>query len=290
MGLEYVVTDDHPSSTRHGGFLMALIGSTCRSASLILQRAGLAPFRSILPASDFDQAARQGGCAPKRKRPLIPEVVSWLMMLVALETTSMTQGLCRAWGLVRSMASTTNREPVSEEAFSQARHALSLRFWRFLWHGLQSRYQQRFGSTMRWKGIFRLLAIDGSEVLLPKISALSRFFGRPKGARGEGRRPQARLVALCSVLTGFCLAFKFMPLRFAEHTGLRHLIRRLQRNDLLLLDRGFFSLPGPFVDPPTKSTLPDACFQPGSRIRPANAAAGPQPMDGPLLSHACHPA
>ncbi len=233
---------------------MALIGSTCRSASLILQRAGLAPFRSILPASDFDQAARQGGCAPKRKRPLIPEVVSWLMMLVALETTSMTQGLRRAWGLVRSMASTTNREPVSEEAFSQARHALSLRFWRFLWHGLQSRYQQRFGSTMRWKGIFRLLAIDGT------------------------------------VLTGFCLAFKFMPLRFAEHTGLRHLIRRLQRNDLLLLDRGFFSLRGPVVDPPTKSTLPDACFQPGSRIRPANTAAGLQPMDGPLLSHACHPA
>lgn len=230
---------------------MQLIGSARRPASLILQQAGLAPFRSILSADEFDHAAQQTGCGPKRKRPLIPEVVSWLMMLVALETTSMTQGLCRAWGLVRTLVPAGDSNPVSEEAFSQARTELTLRFWHNLWDRLQSRYQQRFDSTLRWKGTFRLLAVDGSEVLLPKVAAPGSFFGRPKGARGEGRRPQARLVALCSVLTGFCLAFKFMPLRFAEHTGLRHLIRHLQRNDLLLLDRGFFSLPCHLHHPPT---------------------------------------
>lgn len=252
---------------------MQLIGSTPRSASLILQRNGLAPFRSVLPTDEFDHAARLAGCGPKRKRQLVPEVVSWLMMLVALETTSMTQGLCRAWGLVRSLVPAGDGDPVSEEAFSQARAELPLRFWRTLWCRLQSRYQQRFDSAMRWKGTFRLLAVDGSEVLLPKVAALGRFFGRPKGPRGEGHRPQARLVALCSVFTGFCLAFKLIPLRFAEHTGLRHLIRHLQRNDLLLLDRGFFSLRRHLVHPPTQSTLPDASLQPDGRLCPAKPNA-----------------
>jgi len=252
---------------------MQLIGSTHRSASAILQHDGLAPFRSILAPEEFDRTARQAGCGPKRKRPLIPEVVSWLMMLVALETTSMTQGLHRAWGLVSSLIPTGYTGQVTEEAFSQARAGLTLRFWRALWHRLQSRYQQRFDSTMRWKGTFRLLAVDGSEVLLPKVAALSEFFGRPKGARGEGHYPQARLVALCSVFTGFCLAFKFIPLRFAEHTALRHLIRHLRKNDLLLLDRGFFSLRRHLVHPSTESTFPDAGLKPSSRFRPAEPKA-----------------
>jgi hypothetical protein len=253
---------------------MQIIGSTRRSASLLLQQAGLAPFRTILSPVEFERASRQAGCEPKRKRPLIPEVVSWLMMLVALETTSMTQGLCRAWGLVRSVVPTGEGAPVSEEAFSQARAELSLRFWRTLWHRLQTRYQQRFDSAMRWKGVFRLLAVDGAEVMLPKAPSLDRFFGRPKGAKGEGRRPQARLVALCSLLTGFCLDFKCMPLRFAEHIGLRHLIRHLQKNDLLLLDRGFFSLPRAVVYPQTQSTLLDASLEANGQLRQADAKAG----------------
>jgi len=252
---------------------MQLIGSTRRSASLILQQAGLAPFRSILSPDEFERAAHQAGCGPKRKRPLIPEVVSWLMMLVALETTSMTQGLCRAWGLVRSLVPTGDGSLVSEEAFSQARAGLSLQFWRTLWRRLRARYQQCFDSAMRWKGTFRLLAVDGSEVLLPKVAALSAFFGRPKGARGEGRHPQARLVALCSVFTGFCLAFKFIPLHFAEHTALRHLIRHLRKNDLLLLDRGFFPLRRHLVHLSTEGALPDANLQPGSQLRPAEPKA-----------------
>ncbi len=252
---------------------MQLIGSTRRSATLILQRCGLAPFRGILSSDDFDRAASRTGCGPKRKRPLIPEVVSWLMMLVALDTTSMTQGLCRAWGLVRPLVPTGDRDAVSEEAFTQARAGLSLRFWNTLWDRLAARYQQRFDSAMRWKGTFRLLAVDGSEAPLPKSEHLDRFFGRPQTAKGEAHRPQARIVALCSVLTGFCLAFKFMPLRFAEHTGLRHLIRHLQKNDLLLLDRGFFSLPRAVVHPPTQGALLDANIEANGWLRSSESEA-----------------
>ena len=93
---------------------------------------------------------------------------------------------------------------------------------------------------MRWKGRFRALAGDGSEVRLPKVPALASFFGCPKNGKRKSRQPQGRLVAFCSVFTGFCTAFKFAPLRFSEHTALRHLAPTLQSDDLLVLGRGFF--------------------------------------------------
>jgi hypothetical protein len=153
------------------------------------------------------------------------------MMFVGLHTESMTQGLIRAWDWVRAACSRLPANGVSEEAFCQARGQLPLRFWRSLWDRLQGRYQRRFAPALLWKGIFRVLAGDGSEVQLPLIPALVAFFGCPKGGKGESRRPQGRLVAFCSVFTGFCVAFKFVPLRFSEHTVLRHLIRLLNIND-----------------------------------------------------------
>jgi hypothetical protein len=245
---------------------MMSIGSTRSHAVDILHRQGVTPFRAILSSGEFATVARQTGCGPRRKRPLIPEVVGWLMMFVALQTTSMTQGLCQAWGLVRSLCPHLGLNCVSEEAFAQARGQLRLRFWRTLFGRLGQRFEQRFDAAMRWKGL-RVLAADGTHVGLPVVPVLAQHFGRPKGSAGESRQPQGRLVALCSVFTGFCLGFKFVPLRFPEQTVLRHLIGRLQAKDLLLTDRGFFSLPGHVVRTAARSPLPHAYFQPGSRFR-----------------------
>ncbi|HEX2970914.1 MAG TPA: hypothetical protein VHP11_01200 [Tepidisphaeraceae bacterium] len=115
------------------------------------------------------------------------------------------------------------------------------------------------GSTHARSGhILSLGLARFQEVLTPKdFETIARQTGcTPKKERpltpqvvfwlmacvGAGRQPQGRLVAFCSVFTGFCTAFKFVPLRFSEHTVLRHLISQLKINDLLLLDRGFFSL------------------------------------------------
>jgi len=220
---------------------MLSIGSIPLSSSAILNQNGLDPFRQILPAREFSTVARMTGCSPRRKRPLTPQVVAWLMMLVALHTTSMTQGLAQAWNWVAHLVPKRKDRCVSEEAFTQARAALPLRFWKTLFARLARRFAQKFDSQMRWKGL-RILAGDGSVIDLPRIPLLSKFFGHPKGAKGTGRQPQGRLLALCSVFTGFCLAFLFVPLRFPEHTVLRHLLKYLMPRDLLLLDRGFFSL------------------------------------------------
>jgi len=207
-----------------------------------MQSFGLSPFREILPTREFETVAAQTGSASRRRRELVPEVVAWLMMLVALHSESMTQGLRTAWGHVRTLCPWMNDACVTEEAFCLARGRLRLRFWKTLWSRLNQRYEQRFAPRMLWKNLFRVLSVDGSAVNLPNVPALVKFFGRPRNGKAAGRQPQARLVALCSVFTGYCIAFVFMANRFSEHIGLAHLIRRLQRNDLLLGDRGFFSL------------------------------------------------
>lgn len=261
---------------------MSGIGSTHVSAGAFLESFGLARFQAMLPSQEFRRIAAQTGCAPKRRSRLTPEVVAWLMMVVALNTESMTQGLIRAWKWVCHLCPLPHRGCVTEEAFCQARAKLTLTFWRTLWRRLSARYQTAFASHLRWKGRLRVLAIDGSDVNLPTCPELARFFTCPKNDKGRSRQPQGRLVALCSVATGFCLAFKFVSLRFTEHHALQHLIRKLRKNDLVLLDRGFFSLSRPLAHSPAESAFPHADLESGSGIRPPMSAIGASGLESPV--------
>jgi len=284
------VMDDRNPSRMHGGFLMSCIGSHPRLPGDLFHSFGLARLRRILTPEDFSRVAKQVDCAPERPRPLIPEVVGWLMMLVALHRESMTQGLIRAWARVRTICPDLPECPVSEEAFCQARKQLPLSFWRTLSDRLRRRYEARFDSAMRWKWGLRVLAVDGSDVDLPNHPRLVRFFTRPKNGKGEAKRPQGRLVAMCSVFTGFCVAFKFTSLKFTEHTALAHLIRRLRRKDLLLLDCGFFSLRGHLAHHLPQGPFPHADFQSGRRIRQTNAMHWATRVDCPVSSFPSHSA
>ena len=183
---------------------MSPIGFRRRCALALFQKFGLAPFRGILPAEVFEEAARAGRCAPRRERPLIPEVVAWLMMYVGLQTTSMTQGLGQAWGLLRVACPGLNEGCVSEEAFCQARKQLTVGFWRNVWEHLGGRFEATFAPSLLWKNTFRLLAVDGADIDLPNVPKIVRFFGKPRNGKAEGRRPQGKLVTMCSVFTGFC--------------------------------------------------------------------------------------
>jgi hypothetical protein len=161
------------------------------------------------------------------------------MALTALATTSMTKGLSEAFGVI-ALTCGVRLACVTEEAFTQARNALPLRFWRFLWICVRQKYEHLFSTHLLWKGL-RVLACDGTEADVPNVPALVKFFTRPKTKVGESKAPQGRLVAACSVFTGFCMDFVFTSRRCSEHLALQHLIRHFRTNDLILLDRGFFS-------------------------------------------------
>jgi hypothetical protein len=255
---------------------MSTIGVSSGSARAILSHFGLAPFRTILPPEEFAEAAQQTGCAPRRKRPLIPEVVAWLMMYVSLQTTSMTQGLCQAWGLVRAVCPSLQGRCVTEEAFCQARKQVTIRFWRRLWDRLVLRFEMRFRQAMLWKNAFRVLAIDSSAIYLPGPPLVRRFFDRGQNSRGERRQPQAKLLALCSVFTGFCFAFKFTGKRFTEQRALEKLVRTLRPRDLVLMDRGFFSLCRHLAYRASRRSFSNTSVQSTGRPRTLPRAAWPR--------------
>lgn len=269
---------------------MSTIGSTRRFALHLFQRFGLAPLRDILPSDEFTSVAHETDCTPGRRRPLIPEVVAWLMMYVGLLQCSMTQGLVQAWGLMHTLCPGLPDKGPSEPAFTQARRQLPLRFWRVLWQHLGQRYEQKFASRLLWKQRYRVLAVDGTEVALPNAPALVRFFGRPKNGKNESRQPQGRLVAVCSVFTGFCFDFTFTALRFTEHLALDHLIRRMRKNDLLLLDRGFFSLRGDLASPVPRGPFPHAGVARREPVRQEATSNRPRRLAYRVYAHAGHPA
>jgi len=197
----------------------------------------LALFGRVLPAKRVVELMAQHGRGRPRRGPLTADVVIGLMMIVQTLGTSMTRGLERA----RLMLTSDAAPAVTEEAFCQARRRIKLSLLRHLLAMLTDLFQKRHRAMMLWKNRFRLLAMDGTAIRLPSLKSLAPWFGCPANQRGASRHPTARLVALTSVLTGFCVAFRIAPFRFSEHTIMRKLLRQIRRNDLLLVDRGFFS-------------------------------------------------
>jgi hypothetical protein len=128
---------------------------------------------------------------------------------------------------------------VTEEAFVQARARMPLDFWVALALILADRFAREHEAMLRWKH-FRLLALDGTLVNLPRWSALADYYGTAKGSRG-GRVPQARLVMLQFPMTRVPYRFALGPKRQAEKTMTEPLLKALHKDDLLLMDRGFWS-------------------------------------------------
>jgi hypothetical protein len=128
---------------------------------------------------------------------------------------------------------------LSEEAFTQARGRLPWAFWPALLGLLADDFAAGRDRLLRWRG-HRLLCLDGTTVDLPNWPALAEHFGT--AGRGKGRRQaQARLVLL--QLTAARLGWRcaLTPLAQSEQAVAAGLLGQLRRDDLVLMDRGFFS-------------------------------------------------
>jgi hypothetical protein len=128
-------------------------------------------------------------------------------------------------------------EPVSEAAFSKARQRMPSAFWVALFILLGQRFLELYPQVVRWRR-FRLLALDGTEILLPDWAALRSHFGTPRNASGS-HGPQARLVLLQYPLARLPRAYVLEPRALGENTMARRLLHGLGSEDLVLLDAGF---------------------------------------------------
>jgi hypothetical protein len=94
-----------------------------------------------------------------------------------------------------------------------------------------------------YKG-FRLMALDGTNLLVPDSDANARAFGYPCGGRGEGAFPQIRKLSLVEVGTHAEVAFAIKGVRqeeSSEKAMAPALLRHLTPEMLLVWDRGFLS-------------------------------------------------
>jgi hypothetical protein len=128
---------------------------------------------------------------------------------------------------------------VSEEAFTKARRIMSIGFWQTLLDVLVERFQALHGQWTRWRG-FRLLALDSTNLRMPKWKSLMAYWGTLSNGKGN-YVPQARLVLLQFPLVRIPYHYELTPVNEGEKTIALRLIRFLLPNDLLLFDRGFWS-------------------------------------------------
>jgi hypothetical protein len=224
-------------------------------------------FTKFLPVGLMTDVARQGGAA-LGGGPLYLVNLVWLGAASALHTsknfadilvltlkllddagtlpaTELTAAKRRARGRRpsrrRAKHDPRRNDPtcVTEEAFVQARQRMPAWYWEALLWAMSQQFEARHESLVRWKH-YRLLALDGTGINLPNWKPLTQHFGT--SANGRHRcGPQARMVMLTFPQVRLPVRYVLSPLHTGERTLAHQLLDGLQPNDLILMDRGFWS-------------------------------------------------
>jgi Transposase DDE domain len=234
-----------------------------------IRQQGLRPFAKRLSPDLVAQAAEQASVLAG-KGPLNLATMSWLGLLSALHLSKNFADILRL-GLKllrdaedwrdtpvaaevrkarkkspRNSRRRSKHDPrpldptaISEGAFAQARERIPLSFWMALTMVLGRQFQSEHPRCVRWRG-FRLLALDGTEIALPRWKRLQDYYGTARNGSG-GRVPKARLVALALPLARMTCQYELGTHKQSEKTLAARLLPSLQPRDLLLIDRGFWS-------------------------------------------------
>ncbi|MCM2281199.1 MAG: IS4 family transposase [Bdellovibrionaceae bacterium] len=129
---------------------------------------------------------------------------------------------------------------VSRSSFSEARAQLSWEAFEFLLSELQKLPELGDG---RWRGL-RVFAGDGTQLSLPHTPEILERFPLSTCPQNRTHYPKALALCLVNVLTGVPLTFDLQRSPgWSERDGLKRLLGKLEKHDLLLLDRGFDGLP-----------------------------------------------
>ena len=129
-------------------------------------------------------------------------------------------------------------QDVTEEAFVQARQKLPLDLWLSLLLVLAEDFQHKHQAYVRWKR-YRLLMLDGSDIALPGWKRLLDHYG--SAGSGQARTPQVRMVMLAFAQARLPWRYELAPQSCHEQTAAQRLLGHLAPDDLVLMDRGFWS-------------------------------------------------
>lgn len=140
----------------------------------------------------------------------------------------------------RSQHDPRGKDPatLTEEAFVKARKLMAPAWWSSLIQLLAERFESEHAALVGWKR-FRLLAMDGTTLSLPKGPRLAEYFGT--SGNGKSRTVQARMVMLQLPLARLPWRYELSRIDEGERTIAARLLQHVRPNDLVLIDQGFWS-------------------------------------------------
>jgi hypothetical protein len=127
----------------------------------------------------------------------------------------------------------------TKQAFSKQRRKLKALFFHDWNHVLTAGFYTHYPYA-RWKD-FKLLAVDGSSVLLPDTEKIRSAYGCTVNQTGQGS-PVARICVLYDVLNQLVIKGLLHPYAVSEESVVLEVIREDNLSEsLLLFDRGYLS-------------------------------------------------
>jgi len=129
-------------------------------------------------------------------------------------------------------------QTVTKSAFFQARKYLSHVAFIDLNRVIVNGFYSQLRTHKKWNG-YRLCAVDGSTVRLPRESDIVNEFGVHTGAANQRERPMAMVSAYYDVLNRVVIDASLNPAGTSERDCAANHLEHAQTDDLVLYDRGY---------------------------------------------------
>lgn len=183
---------------------------------------------------DVNRALDLTGKWHQRECPLKSPLMMWFVLALMLyRSLSIANVLRKFLHQYREEFPRLPLNAITPEATCHARSRLGVEPLRILFETQAARIK-----PIRLFHKLRVLAVDGTSFSVPDTPANEGHFGRPKAARGETAFPQISAVCLTETSTRQVGAVVFTPYGAGERKSVLSMLDRLDKSDLLLMDRG----------------------------------------------------
>ena len=203
----------------------------------------LAALGQVLPAELIRDVLEHTDRQAKRRRKLPPELVTWLVVGMAVfRSLSIANVLRRVVDGLGGDVSWGRAELPSATSIAHARDRLGWETVREIFRRLAELLGRRHSAASTWLGL-AVYALDASCFLAPDTPANDAAFGRAGVTRGGAKSgyPQLRGVFLVATWTHLVARAVFGPYRKGELTLAQELADQIPAGALVLMDRGYYS-------------------------------------------------
>lgn len=204
----------------------------------------LASLLGVVPFEALCNALTKCGLATQRYRKLPLELMAYYVICLSLYSSISLQEVLRC--ILEGFDWLKIKMPCGEikgrGGISRARNRLGYKAMQCLFEDVCNPLAQPDTIGAFYRG-WRLMAIDGTTFDLPDEQRNHDFFGRPPCSRGKTAFPQLRMTTLLEIGTRAIIGAAHGPYSEGENTQGKRLLPLLQKDMLLLADRGFGCYP-----------------------------------------------